>query len=224
MELNYTSVDGEEGYPGNLEVTMTYMLTNDNELKIEYEAETDQKTHCNLTNHSYFNLAGLASGTIGEHELMLNAEYFTLVDKTLIPTGELRKVENTPFDFRSSKKIESALEVSKNAQLEIDGGIDHNFVLRKKGIDLALAASLFEPNSGRFMEVFTTEPGVQFYTGNFLNGSVTGREGKPYQYRTGLCLETQHFPDSPKQESFPSTLLSLGERYEITTIYKFSIK
>ena len=224
LTLSYTSVDGEEGYPGNLKVDMTYMLTNDNELKIEYEAETDKTTHCNLTNHTYFNLAGPASGTIGEHELLLNAEYFTPVDKTLIPTGELKEVENTPFDFRTAKKIESALAVSDDIQLDIARGIDHNFVLNKEGSALSLAATLYEPYSGRFMEVFTSEPGLQFYTGNFLNGSVTGREGKPYQYRTGLCLETQHFPDSPNQESFPSTLLSPGERYETATVYKFSIK
>lgn len=224
LQLNYISPDGEEGYPGLLSVKMTYTLNDANELRINYQAKTNKTTHCNLSNHAYFNLAGPGANTILNHELTLVSDFFTPVDETLIPTGELRQVSGTPFDFRKSREIGQALAVEGNRQLEIGGGIDHNFVLTKKTNDLELAATLYEATSGRIMEVFTTEPGVQFYTGNFLNGSVTGREGIGYPHRSGLCLETQHYPDSPNKEKFPTTLLQPDEKYETTTVYKFSVK
>ena len=224
VQLNYISPDGEEGYPGQLSVKMTYTLNNNNELKMNYQAKTNQTTHCNLTNHTYFNLAGPGAETILNHELTLVSDFFTPVDETLIPTGELRQVSGTPFDFRKARKIGDALAVEGNKQLEIGGGIDHNFVLTKTTEDLELAAILYEAGSGRVVEVLTTEPGVQFYTGNFLNGTVTGREGVAYPHRSGLCLETQHYPDSPNKPKFPTTLLSPEEKYETTTVYKFSVR
>ncbi len=223
LELSYLSLDGEEGYPGNLSVTVVYTLTEESEIKIDYSATTDQKTIVNLTNHSYFNLKDGGASSILNHELMIDAERFTPIDKTLIPTGEFRKVEGTPFDFRMPTKIGAHIN-EDNQQLENGLGYDHNFVLNGKWGELRLVAKLYEPTTKRVMEIWTEEPGLQFYSGNFLDGSITGKEGKVYEYRHGLCLETQHFPDSPNQPNFPSTVLNPNEKYKTTTIYKFSIK
>ncbi|GAA5509453.1 aldose epimerase family protein [Novipirellula caenicola] len=223
LELTYKAKDMEEGYPGNLKLKVTYKLTMTNELVVDYFATTDKKTPVNVTQHTYFNLAGEGEGTILDHELMINANQFTPVDEGLIPTGELRDVEGTPFDFRTPKKI--GRDVGKdNEQLRFGLGYDHNFVLDKSGNDKAmtLAARVKDPKSGRVLEVHTTEPGIQFYGGNFLDGRLRGKSGKPYVHRGGFCLETQHFPDSPNQPNFPSTILSPGEEYRTTTTFKFS--
>lgn len=224
LELTYLSKDGEEGYPGNLHVTVIYELTDSNELKIGYEATTDKTTIVNLTHHSFFNLQGEGNGTINDHVLTINADKFTAIGAGLIPTGELASVEGTPFDFRKGKAIGQDLNTT-NQQLEYAGGYDHNFVLNKAiGNNLRFAARVEEPLSGRVMEVWTNEPGLQFYGGNFLNGSDTGKSGKPFLFRTGFCLETQHFPDSPNQPSFPSTLLKPGEVYHSVCVYRFATK
>jgi aldose 1-epimerase len=222
--LSCLSKDGEEGYPGNLDVRVTYKLTNKNEWILEYEATTDKLTIMNLTQHSYFNLAGHDSGSIVEHELELNADVMTPVNGGLIPTGEMLPVAGTVFDFRSSKAIGKEI-ATEDVQLERGGGYDHNFVLNKETRgELELGASVLEPVSGRTMEVLTTEPGVQFYSGNFLDGSIAGKGNTVYGRRSGFCLETQHYPDSPNHPAFPSTRLNPGETYRSTTIYRFGTR
>lgn len=223
LELTYLSKDGEEGYPGNLSVRVLYQLTDANELKIEYWATTDQSTVVNLTHHSFFNLHGAGNGTINDHLLQIQAAHYTPVDAGLIPTGEIAAVEGTPFDFQESKPIGAELEV-KSQQLDYGMGYDHNFVLKQNGEGLNYAAKVVEPTSGRAMEVYTNEPGMQFYGGNFLDGSIVGKEGKAYEFRTAFCLETQHFPDSPNQPNFPSTQLEPGEEYYSICVYKFSLE
>jgi aldose 1-epimerase len=223
LELSYRSKDGEEGYPGNLAVTVAYTLTNDNALRIDYQATTDQPTICNLTNHSYFNLKDAGATPILDHELLLDADYITPVDSTLIPTGKLQPVAGTPFDFKTPTAIGARIDAA-DEQIRFGRGYDHNFVLNGQPGKLRLVGRLSEPTSGRVLEVWTTEPGIQFYSGNFLDGSITGKNGTVYQFRHGLCLETQHYPDSPNQPNFPTTVLKPGEKYQTTTIYKFSIQ
>lgn len=225
LELTYTSQDGEEGFPGTLKVKVTYTLpAESNELRIDYSATTDKDTVVNLTNHSYFNLSGVANQEIVNHQLLLHAEKFTPVDATLIPTGELRAVAGTPFDFTKATVIGARIN-QDDEQLKFGKGYDHNWVLKRgAGNGLQLAAEVFEPESGRVLEVLTTEPGIQFYSGNFLDGTVHGKGGQLYGHRTGFCLETQHFPDSPNRPNFPSTELKPGQTYRSTTIFRFSTR
>ncbi len=220
LQLTYFSKDGEEGYPGNLSVTAVYTVTEDNALKLEFTATTDKDTVCNLTHHSYFNLRG--SGNILDHVVYINADQFTPVDSTLIPTGELRPVAGTPFDFRTPTAIGARISDTNYDQIKFANGYDDNWVLNHPPSKLGLAARVSEPTAGRVMEVWTTAPGVQFYTGNFLDGTLTGKGGWVYQFRDGFCFEPQGFPDSPNHPSFPSTGLKPGETYHNTIIYKFS--
>jgi aldose 1-epimerase len=217
------SPDMDEGYPGELSVNMTYRLTNDNSLIIQYEAKSDKPTIVNLTNHSYFNLHGAGNGTILDHLLMINSDSITPIDSTLIPTGDFASVEHTPFDFRNPTLIGARIG-DDNQQIKYGMGYDMNFVLKKTADKpVSLAASVFEPQSGRLLEVFTDQPGIQFYTGNFLDGKYPGKKGKSYGYRTGLCLETQHYPNSPNQQRFPPVVVGPDQIYYHTCIYKFSI-
>jgi len=217
VKFTYLSKDGEEGYPGNLTCSVVYTLNDQNELKIGYEAVTDKPTPINLTNHTYFNLASQGNGDILSHELMINADRFTPVNEELIPTGEIKSVKDTPMDFTHPMTIGSRINQVKG------GGYDHNYVLNSGGGSLALAARVYEPTTGRILEIYTTQPGIQFYTGNFLDG-VSGKRGKIYYKHYGFTLETQHFPDSPNEPNFPSTILKPGEKYKELTVYKFYTK
>ena len=221
LELKYVSKDGEEGYPGTLSVTAVYTLTEDNALKLEYTATTDKDTVVNLTQHSYFNLAG--KGDILNHEVMISASKFTPVDSTLIPTGELRPVEGTPFDFRKPTAIGARIK-QDDEQLKFGNGYDHNFVIDKAPGELGLMARVYEPTTGRVLEVLSTEPSLQFYSGNFLDGSNKGKDGWVYQFRNAFCMEPQHYPDSPNHPDFPSVVLKPGQTYKNTIIFKFSVQ
>lgn len=221
VTFSYLSPDGEEGYPGNLKITKSFTLNDDNTLKITYTATTDKPTVVNLSNHSYYNLKGEGDTTILDHYFIINADHFTPVDNEWIPTGEIATVEGTPFDFRDGKQIGQDLN-KENQQLKNGLGYDHNWVLNKPVPDsLTFAAKLWEESTGRYIEIYTTEPGFQFYSGNFMDGSVSGKSGEPYVYRGALIFETQHFPDSPNNPEFPSTVLQPGEEYNHVAIYKF---
>lgn len=223
LVLTYTSTDGEEGYPGELTTTVTYTLTEANEFAIDYRATTTKATPVNLTQHTYFNLAGDGSGPVLDQLVQIDADAFTAIDSTLIPTGELRPVQGTPFDFTTPTSIGARIDAT-DQQLTFGGGYDHNFVLRRTGEGMSHAARVTDPKTGRTLDVSTTEPGMQFYTANFLDGTITGKQGRVYAHRTGFCLETQHFPDSPNQPSFPSTILRPGQTYTSRTVYTFGVQ
>jgi aldose 1-epimerase len=226
VALDYTSPDGEEGYPGTLHATVTYTLTADNRLIVDYHATTDKATPINLSQHSYWNLAGNASRDILGHVLTINADATTPVDSTLIPTGEIASVDGTPFDFRTPTAIGARIDQRQNTQIRYGNGYDHNWVLNRGGAApdaLVFAARVVEPTSGRTMEISTTEPGLQFYSGNFLDGTITGKGGAVYKFRYGLALETQHYPDSPNHPNFPSTILRPGQEYRSRTVFKFGV-
>lgn len=220
--FSYLSPDGDQGYPGNMQLYVSFSLSDDNELIIAYEATTDKATPINLSNHAFFNLGGEASGTILDHELYINADYYTPLDSTQIPTGVIETVTNTPYDFKKSTMIGARIEEDFD-QLKMGNGYDMNLVLNKENDHLSHAATLYDPTSGRVMDVYTTEPGIQLYTGNFMNGSDIGKFGKPLNKREGVCLETQHYADSPNQSQFPNTILQAGETFSSKTIYKFSV-
>lgn len=224
LELSYLSKDGEEGYPGNLTVKVIYSLTDANELKIDYEATTDQATVVNLTNHAYFNLNGQGNETITDHMLTIYASKYSAVDSTLIPVGAPATVEGTPFDFRQAKQIGKDIGAA-DAQIKNGLGYDHNFILDKTDVAaMVKAATVYSPSTGISMDVFTTEPAIQFYSGNFLDGTLVGKQQKKYAYRSAFCLETQHYPDAPNQPAFPSTVLEPGKKYQTSTVYKFGIQ
>ena len=221
--LRYTSSDMEEGYPGNLDVKVTYTLTNDDELRVRYEAETDKKTVVNLTQHSYFNLSAGLSRDILAHEITIDADSYLPVDQSLIPTGELSGVGGTPFDFRASKRVGDDIN-EEDIQLTFGNGYDHCWVLNKQDEGIRIVASAYDPVSGRLLEVSSDQPGIQFYSGNFLDGTLESKDGAKYEFRSGFCLETQHYPNSPNQESFPSVILNPGEKYDTKTIFTFSTR
>lgn len=223
LELQYTSKDGEEGFPGNLDVTAIYSVTDDNELCLDYKAKTDKPTVLNLTHHSYFNLAGQGTGDILGHEVFINSDKITPVNKDLIPTGDYASVEGTPLDFRTPTAIGARID-SPDQQLQFGSGYDHNWVINKPANHLGLQARAYDPKTGRVMEVWSTEPGVQFYTGNFLDGTITGKGGAVYKRRSGFCFEPQHYPDSPNKPNFPSVVLRPGQTFKSTIIYRFSTK
>jgi aldose 1-epimerase len=223
LVLSYLSKDGEEGYPGNLTTTVTYVLSNGNELKIDYNAVTDKSTVLNLTNHAYYNLNGEGSGDILDHVLTLNADQFTEADEELIPTGQILNVAGTPLDFRQPTVIGQRINDTANVHIKNGKGYDHNWVLNKGSDSLTLAATVTGPKTGIVMQVFTTQPGIQFYSGNFMN-NISGKGGKVYDLRNGFCLETQHFPDSPNQPNFPSTVLKPGQTFRSTTVHRFSVQ